>query len=451
MKLKFGRLIAAVLIVTLCGQFMMPQKQVNAGIMNEGIIKGIFGIDNEVVGVVFDSYWGIKTGSVADQFIAIQNAKLQQFWELGVKGVPVNKIANQTIKNTKYWSGAGKFVKWSGAFIGAADTIFDSIDIAKHVWDPSKTEYQKGWSKTAKFFDNLLWMGGNYAGWITTGYTIAGVFSPAVVATGVGAVVTGPAFAVGVAVVGLTRVVFKSQTFSDLVDLAKGKKKLVFAPLQRPDIKEGLDIIKEEFGFDLYDHSDKEIPDPSTGIPVYKPNIYLYSQEDRQVNVQLLEENRITKSIPLYEPSFGWDTQVVNGSINGEEDFLFYEALVPDSGFQKETGWVVHGDHLEGDMKKILELYQFSEREQSDFLEFWAVKLTTDKDYIFYNQETEIIDTIMPISVTPNPRYSYRIWFYIEEESNQYLQEPRNIDVINNREDTLVEWGGITLIPLCKE
>ncbi len=190
------------------------------------------------------------------------------------------------------------------------------------------------------------------------------------------------------------------------------------------------------------------LPDANAGdLDVRKPNIYLYSDYDVEVNVQLEPYEYITCSIPLYDKDAGWDAKVHDGSINGRNDYLFYEALVPDSGFQKEWGFTVNNASVEEDMLEILNMYGFNETEKQDFIEYWVAELPEGPDWVFYPQETFIVDGIMPVYALPEPDSIYRLWFYIEPYRGQKLSYKKPEDVISHEGYTLVEWGGMVKLP----
>jgi hypothetical protein len=149
-------------------------------------------------------------------------------------------------------------------------------------------------------------------------------------------------------------------------------------------------------------------------IPVGKPNIYLYSDRDLTAQVRLAPENAITVSEPTYQPGKGWRAEIRNGSLNGKGDFLFYEGLVPDSGWQKEEGYVIRAVYREQDMASLLGQYGFNDKETSEFIEYWAGHLAYDVDYVLYPQETGDVDHVMPLSISPEPDHVMRIWFFAE-------------------------------------
>ena len=192
----------------------------------------------------------------------------------------------------------------------------------------------------------------------------------------------------------------------------------------------------------LKDH----IGDPLKNLlNVYKPNIYIYSDKDINVNVKLYPYEYITKSIPQYDSKKGWNAIVFDGSINGSNDFLFYEAKVPDLYFQRSEGFVVSDETLGSDLLNILSLYGFNEKESDDFIKYWENKLNKDTDYIFYPQETDTVNKIMPVEISPEPETIFRLWFLIEpvENNNPSICEPAQIEKIKRQNYTLVEWGGV--------
>ena len=175
---------------------------------------------------------------------------------------------------------------------------------------------------------------------------------------------------------------------------------------------------------------------------IRKPNIYLYSDRDLTARVQLAPEHAITVSEPVYQPGKGWQAEIRNGSLNGEGDFLFYEALVPSPGWQKEEGYIIRAAFREEDMATMLGEYGFNEKETREFIDYWAGCLTGEADYVFYPQETGAVDRVMQLHISPEPDEVSRIWFSIEPlvRAPEPVESPQKI-VRNGFH--VVEWGGM--------
>ena len=180
----------------------------------------------------------------------------------------------------------------------------------------------------------------------------------------------------------------------------------------------------------------------SIGIPVLKPNIYLYPESTETIEVAFRNPYQLTQTIPEYG-NYWKVTAETNGLLNQSLGFLFYEALVQDIYFQTDYGWKLPLRSRKEAFTEILDKYGFNYREKQDFIEFWTQKLNPETEYIVYPQETEIINRVMSIDVSPNPESIYRIWFYFIPNKNLDFSEPVTVDVIHRKGLTLVEWGGM--------
>lgn len=437
--LKIGALILCISISMI---FIVPQYSYT-GAFADTVAKPN-GIEDDVSGTVIDNAFGNLSGLAGDTLIEAGTEGLNaanpagKLVSGGSRGAEyINSIRNAGSAPSTIRVVGGGLIKYGGFFIGAYDTTKDTYDLFTK---PSEHSTSAG-----KFIDKSLSATGVVMGWasvIGTAVVILTVTASAP-ATGTVAAVTAPIFGVYAAGVGITKAVFNTETVRNVEDLMAGKKKLVFAPFERPGIKEGRDIIKEELGFDPYDRSDNEIPNPNTGIPVYKPNIYIYSNKDMTVNVQVHPAQFITESIPFYNEREGWNANITGGSINGSNDFLFYEAEVPDEGFQKTAGSVVNAKSMLQDLDRLVSAYGFNEKEKADFIEYWGKVLNDGRDYYAYPQTNNIVDTIMPLDIKPAPGNIFRIWFYFAPVDGKAAPEEPTVEGIVRGEYTVVEWGGL--------
>lgn len=182
---------------------------------------------------------------------------------------------------------------------------------------------------------------------------------------------------------------------------------------------------------------------------INRPNIYFYSDKNREVSVQLSPCEYIIGSIPRYDSQEGWNALVFNGSLDGCNNYLFYEARIPGRSLQRKEAFPVRQDALQSDMIKIMDMYGFNRKETEDFLEYWTKKLRGGEDYLLYPQGTDIIEKIMPLKVSPQPDNTFRLWFLIEKERGQAPGEVHEVRKIIRTSYTVVEWGGI--IGKCSE
>lgn len=436
------RIVAVILCVSISIMFFLPQN-IYSGLFSDTVVKPN-GIEDDVSGTIADNAFGNGAGLAGDTLIeagteGLNSANAANNLVTGGSrgGEYINAIRNTGGAPSTIRVVGGSIIKYGGFFIGAYDTTKDTYELFTK---PSEHSTAAG-----KFVDKSLALTGTVMGWasiIGTAVVILTVTATAP-ATGTVAAVTAPIFGVYAAGVAVTRAVVNTETVRNIEDLMAGKKKLVFAPFERPGIKEGRDIIKEELGFDPYDRSFNEIPNPNTGIPVYKPNIYIYSSKDMTVNVQVHPSRFITASIPFYNELEGWTANITGGSINGRGDFLFYEAEVPDEGFQKNTGSVINAKTLVNDLEQVVTAYGFNDREKKDFIEYWSKVLNDGRDYYAYPQTTKIVDNIMPLDIKPAPGNVFRIWFYFAPKDGKSVPAKPYAEKIVRGDYTVVEWGGL--------
>lgn len=78
----------------------------------------------------------------------------------------------------------------------------------------------------------------------------------------------------------------------------------------------------------------------------YKPNIYLYPEENKELEVRLnfSKGGKVIESIPKYGE--GWSVRVnKTGKIDSKYDYLFYESEQPNH-WQYDTGWEIEKKEL---------------------------------------------------------------------------------------------------------
>ncbi len=407
--------VTFVIIITL-----LIQQTILAGIPAETV-----GISDETGGAIFDNTVGIGSGLIGDKGIEIA--------EEGIKAVPESGFY------TKLGT-VSKIIKWGGFTIGTIDTVRDTYTLV--------TDNSKHTTYIGKMTDKGLALIGVGMGWAAAIGTVVTIGATAPV-TGTAAVVTGTGFAIVAAGVAITRGIVNTESARIIENILSGNRKGIgFAPFETPGFRENREVVKDMLGFDPYDHSDNEIPDPNTGIPVYKPNIYVYSESDSTAKIHIYPSAWITASIPTYEEGPGWTAEVVDGSLNGTNDFLFYEAIVPHVDFQVARGWKISQSNLAADLEQMLVPYQFNAKEKADFLAFWVPMLTGSEDFIAYPQDNAIVDLLMPVRVEPSPDKIYRVWFYFVPAGNEGagevpVQVPETIIPIDHSGYSVVEWGGM--------
>lgn len=177
-----------------------------------------------------------------------------------------------------------------------------------------------------------------------------------------------------------------------------------------------------------------------------KPVIYLYPEEDQEVNVQVKPNRGFTITDPIY-PEGGWNVWArTNGVLtsldNGNEyPYLFWEGHGYDY-VRPDYGFVFTRDEVGQEVRSILGKLGLIEQEVEDFMDFWQPKLE-EKEYVFITfLEQEKFEEMAPLTVSPQPDTVIRVFMDYEPlDSPVDVREPRIITP--EREGfTVVEWGG---------
>lgn len=179
---------------------------------------------------------------------------------------------------------------------------------------------------------------------------------------------------------------------------------------------------------------------------LYKPNIYIYPEENLNLQVYLdfPQGGSVIASIPEYAKN--WDVFIDTlGIIDNEYRFLFYESIQPDQ-WQRYQGWVVDQNDLESFFEENMAQYGFKLEEIDDFIEYWIPRLKSSSYYSIYPQTIDDIDPLVGLSFSITPDHIQRLFYYIHGDDQfpeNPIQEPE-IEKNFKREGFFVlEWGVI--------
>ncbi len=185
---------------------------------------------------------------------------------------------------------------------------------------------------------------------------------------------------------------------------------------------------------------------PGDNIGAYKPNIYLYPEDENSIRVTFQIPGLLETVIPDY-PGEWLITGFPDGTIEAADGeaytYLFYESITWPWLYQTDEGWLIEAESRSEQMKSIMLSYGFTEQETADFIEYWTVKLDQGADYAMYPQLTSTVDLAMPMAIEPKPDSLFRLWFAFEK--NAEPTEVPTFETIRREGFTAVEWGGVIL------
>lgn len=181
-------------------------------------------------------------------------------------------------------------------------------------------------------------------------------------------------------------------------------------------------------------------------VGAYKPVIYFYNAQGKDITVKFPHEELLTETIPEYNGRWAVTTNDSDRIINAdgkEYPNLYYESITNPALFDTRKGFYINKEDRAGEFNNILSEYGFNELEIKEFIDFWDSKLG-DEDYIMYPQYTDTVNIAMPIEVNPIPDTIVRMWFVFEQADNIDYKDAE-IEPFMREGYTLIEWGGVIL------
>ena len=177
-----------------------------------------------------------------------------------------------------------------------------------------------------------------------------------------------------------------------------------------------------------------------------KPVIYLYPEEETEIEVKLGAPEKITVDYPDYNG--GWKVLAQpDGTLtmNGDKYYALYYEAEFDKLERAEDGFVLSNDEVEDFLDDKLEYLGLNYREREEFITYWASQLEQSPYvYIRFMTASEI-EAQMPLEVTPKPKTTIRVIMQFENLNAPIEVEEQRLDKAARDGYTLVEWGGVNL------
>ena len=189
-------------------------------------------------------------------------------------------------------------------------------------------------------------------------------------------------------------------------------------------------------------------------IEVDKPVVYLYSDKEVDVSIQLKTKGEMNFSYPEY--NLGWECVVTDSGIKtiGEKGktypYLFWEASQKGLFFQDFQGEiygdVVKKENIVAYLESELDRMGLNNEEMTDFITFWAPRMLKYEDVLVQfvvDEGYEKLISDMDVSPTPDAvRRVYMLFSELENPEVYKITPPKHINEFERKGLTVVEWGG---------
>ena len=175
-----------------------------------------------------------------------------------------------------------------------------------------------------------------------------------------------------------------------------------------------------------------------------KPVIYLYPEEETQVNVKLDYDGTLTSTYPSYEN--GWtvdaapDGTLTDPSTGREYYCLFWEGET-DTEYDFSTGFCVAGADTAAFLEGALADLGLTEQEANEFIIYWLPRMEGNAWNLISFQTTAYTDSAV-LTIDPVPDTLIRVFMAWQGLDEPVEVETQNLTAPERTGFTAVEWGG---------
>ena len=181
-------------------------------------------------------------------------------------------------------------------------------------------------------------------------------------------------------------------------------------------------------------------PDPEMD---YKPVIYLYPEEEREVSVHLTLNGRLTCTYPAYEN--GWTVMAApDGTLTDGKgqtyNYLYWEGETY-AQYDLSQGFCVKGEDTAAFLEDALARLGLTRREANEFIVYW-LPLMEKNPYNIIAFQTDVYTENAKLAVSPAPDTLIRV-FMAWQAADQYVElQEQELSAPERTGFTVVEWGG---------
>lgn len=190
---------------------------------------------------------------------------------------------------------------------------------------------------------------------------------------------------------------------------------------------------------------------------VKKPVIYLYGAQGSKVSIALTHPG-MTFTYPAYED--GWNVEIgeqgnlIDQNTGNSYPYLFWEATTSNLTYTKSEnnleGFLLKTDTLVSFFEDVLAQSGLNEKEQTDFITFWAPQLIeTPFVFIQFLFDETYNSQVASIAVNPLPQSQRRLFMLytplMTPTEFPYEVNQQSIPAFVRSGLTLVEWGGAAI------
>lgn len=177
-----------------------------------------------------------------------------------------------------------------------------------------------------------------------------------------------------------------------------------------------------------------------------KPVIYLYPEQEQDVNVKLAFDGTVSYTYPEYAE--GWEvTAQPDGTLTNKADdsthyYLFWDGIPNPRDWDFSTGFVVKGSEATVFLQDKLPKLGLTPKEYNDFIVYWA-PLLGENEYNLVTFATTQYEELAQLDIDPAPDNILRVHMVYKAIDQPVEVQEQTLPTAAPRTGfTVVEWGG---------
>ncbi len=176
-----------------------------------------------------------------------------------------------------------------------------------------------------------------------------------------------------------------------------------------------------------------------------KPVIYLYPEEEMDVQVHVEPNKGFTITEPAYDN--GWkvkakpDGEIYNYADKTVYPYLFWEGYATDYS-RPEKGFVIAREDIQDFLVVTLSKLGLNKKEYNEFIDFWLPRMQDKSYYLITFMEQIDFDKMAPLAISPKPDTVIRVFMDYEGLDQKIKIDEPKIVTPQRVGFTVVEWGG---------
>ena len=177
---------------------------------------------------------------------------------------------------------------------------------------------------------------------------------------------------------------------------------------------------------------------------VGKPIIYIYPEEEIEVNVKLDIKGKLTSTYPKY-PNGGWKVKAKpNGDLttkDGKEYYSLYWEAISEKPFSFLECFLVKRENTIAFLEEKLKILGLNSREANEFIIYW-LPILEKNPYNRIHFSTEQYEEQAKLTITPKPDTLIRVFMVFKGEEKPVRVFEQKLTPKQRKGYTVVEWGG---------